>query len=105
MVVFVNPRSTESSITLMGYCQGGQSGNTSAQEDLREGQYIGLNRLLFDSLIYLFIGALLMRGLDDRSRMNREVHVRICERLRGKFPRPTRLWNFEKADLEQLNNK
>jgi len=22
--------------------------------------------------------------------MNREVHVRFCERLRGKFPRPTR---------------
>src|ERR1700730_17135148 len=24
------------------------------------------------------------------SRMNREIHVRLCERLRGKFPRPTR---------------
>ena len=23
--------------------------------------------------------------------MNREIHVRICEGLRGKFPRPTRL--------------
>ena len=23
--------------------------------------------------------------------MNREVHVRVCEGLRGKFPRPTRL--------------
>jgi hypothetical protein len=23
--------------------------------------------------------------------MNREVHVRFCERLRGRFPRPTRL--------------
>jgi hypothetical protein len=29
--------------------------------------------------------------LVDRSRMNREVHVRVCERLRGKFPRSTRL--------------
>ena len=27
---------------------------------------------------------------DDTSRMNREVHVRICERLRVKFPGPTR---------------
>ena len=35
-----------------------------------------------------------MRGLDDRSRMNREIHVRICEGLRGKFPRPTRLADF-----------
>jgi hypothetical protein len=27
--------------------------------------------------------------------MNREVHVRVCERLRGKFPRSTRLLCFE----------
>src|SRR5258708_38081381 len=27
---------------------------------------------------------------DDTSRMNREVHVRICERLGVKFPGPTR---------------
>src|SRR5262249_6386614 len=27
---------------------------------------------------------------DDTSRMNREVHVRICERLGAKFPGPTR---------------
>jgi hypothetical protein len=26
----------------------------------------------------------------DTSRMSREVHVRICEKLRGKFPRLTR---------------
>jgi hypothetical protein len=24
--------------------------------------------------------------------MNREVHVRVCERLRGRFPWSTRLW-------------
>jgi RNA-directed DNA polymerase len=28
--------------------------------------------------------------LDNRSRMSREVHVRFCEGLRVKFPRPTR---------------
>ncbi len=28
--------------------------------------------------------------LDDRSRMNREVHVRFCESLGVKFPRATR---------------
>jgi hypothetical protein len=29
---------------------------------------------------------------DDTSRMNREVHVRICERLGVGFPGPTRQW-------------
>jgi len=29
--------------------------------------------------------------LDDRSRMNREVHVRICEGVRVRFPCATRL--------------
>ena len=27
---------------------------------------------------------------DDKSRMKREFHVRFCERLEGKFLRPTR---------------
>ena len=30
-------------------------------------------------------------GLDDRSRMRRESHVRFCEREGGRFPLPTRL--------------
>jgi hypothetical protein len=36
----------------------------------------------------------MLRGVKcmaDRSRMNREVHVRICEGLGVKFPRATRL--------------
>jgi hypothetical protein len=32
-----------------------------------------------------------------RSRMNREVHVRLCEGLGVKFPRATRLTPFQKA--------
>jgi RNA-directed DNA polymerase len=32
-----------------------------------------------------------MQWLDDRSRMSGDVQVRICERLRGRFPRATRL--------------
>jgi len=32
-----------------------------------------------------------MRGLDDKSRMNREVHVCVCEGLGVKVPRATRL--------------
>jgi len=32
-----------------------------------------------------------LERLDDRSRMSGDVHVRFCERLRGKFPRATRL--------------
>ncbi len=31
-----------------------------------------------------------MKGLDDKSRMKREFHVRFCESLRGKFPWATR---------------
>jgi hypothetical protein len=37
--------------------------------------------------------------LVDRSRMNREVHVRVCEGLRGKFPRSTRLTTFIKENF------
>ena len=29
-------------------------------------------------------------GLNDKSRMKRELHVRFCERLKGKYLRPTR---------------
>jgi RNA-directed DNA polymerase len=32
-----------------------------------------------------------MRGLNDKSRMSRDVHVRICERVGVRFPRATRL--------------
>jgi hypothetical protein len=32
-----------------------------------------------------------MRRLNDKSRMSREVHVRICERVGVRFPRATRL--------------
>lgn len=35
------------------------------------------------------IGAWPAPRLDDGSRMTRECHVRFCERLRGKFLRPT----------------
>ena len=31
--------------------------------------------------------------------MNREVHVRVCEGLRGKFPRPTRLEGFKTSKI------
>src|SRR5438067_2277280 len=38
----------------------------------------------------LCIGRLVVfRGSDDGSRMSREAHVRFCEGLRVKFPRPT----------------
>src|SRR5271154_6840098 len=36
------------------------------------------------------LGFLFRRTADKRSRMNREIHVRICESLRGQFPRATR---------------
>ncbi len=36
-------------------------------------------------------GASCRRGLNDKSRMSREVHVRICERVGVRFPRATRL--------------
>ncbi len=34
--------------------------------------------------------------------MNREVHVRVCEGLRGKFPRPTRLQRPGILEIEKL---
>ncbi|MBP0625465.1 hypothetical protein J8I82_37490 [Cupriavidus sp. LEh25] len=36
------------------------------------------------------LGFLFRRTADKRSRMNREIHVRIYESLRGQFPRATR---------------
>ena len=33
-------------------------------------------------------------GLNDRSRMSREVHVRFSEGPRVKFPRPTQPWKL-----------
>ena len=36
---------------------------------------------------------------DMKSRINREVYVRFCEGLRGKFPRSTRPDNFRFRNL------
>jgi hypothetical protein len=47
----------------------------------------------WEELISFFVG-LKLRGfkkMADRSRMNREVHVRFCEGLGVKFPWATRL--------------
>ena len=40
--------------------------------------------------IFSFTGVVLVSQLDDRSRMTRECHVRICGGLGGKFPGATR---------------
>jgi hypothetical protein len=32
----------------------------------------------------------MLKGLNDKSRMKREFHVRFCERLEGRFLLPTR---------------
>ena len=46
----------------------------------------------FESLKCLPIGSLVLQGvLLDGSGMNREVHVPFCERLLGRFRRPTHL--------------
>src|SRR5689334_9627298 len=42
------------------------------------------------STVVRALGFLFRRTADKRSRMNREIHVRICESLRGQFPRATR---------------
>jgi len=43
--------------------------------------------------------------LDDRSRMSREAHVRICEGVGVKFPRSTRLCQviYKKVDITAMN--
>ena len=42
--------------------------------------------LLSSDGIFSFTGLVLVSQLDDRSRMTRECHVRICGGLGGKFP-------------------
>ena len=51
-------------------------------------QYIGWAGSHGVNLVYLPIGRRCAQSLRlvDRSRMNREVHVRICEGLRGRVP-------------------
>jgi hypothetical protein len=47
----------------------------------------------WEELKFFYVG-LELRGfkkMADRSRMTGDCHVRICGRLRGRFPRPTRL--------------
>ena len=84
---------TELSTILTEFCRGGQVENTNACEDVREKRSSGLGGLENANHGCLHTGVLPMRGLDDRSRMNREVHVRVCESAGGKFPCATRPCN------------
>ena len=43
-----------------------------------------------------------MQRPDDRSRMSGDVHVRFCEKLRGKFPRLTRLVCHCQSEVEAI---
>jgi hypothetical protein len=59
-------------------------------------------------LIYSIIGKLaLSLRLGNRSRMSREVHVRCCEQLEGKFLGLTRLsmYTKSKAEARKIGNK
>ena len=49
-----------------------------------------LRGLLSSDGIFSFTGVVLVSQLDDRSRMTREFHVRICGCLGGEFPWATR---------------
>jgi hypothetical protein len=44
-------------------------------------------------------------SVSGTSRMNREVHVRFCERLGVKFPGPTRPWaTLAKVPIDRLRS-
>jgi hypothetical protein len=58
----------------------------------------------WEELISFFVG-LKLRGfkkMADRSRMNREVHVRFCEGLGVKFPWATRLAGPRKVGVPRI---
>ena len=56
-----------------------------------------------EELISFCVGLMLkgVKCMADRSRMNREIHVRICEGLGVRFPRATRLLNLEIKNFQQ----
>jgi RNA-directed DNA polymerase len=66
--------------------------NTNACEGIGDGQGSGYVGLCLETPLCLLIGrSCIGRRLDDKSRMSRDVQVRICERLGVRFPRATRL--------------
>ena len=72
-------------------CSAGLVGNTKSCTVANARRFIFFSALQNSCLSCLCTGDLWDSWPVDRSRMNREVHVRVCEGLRGKFPWSTRL--------------
>ena len=69
--------------------------NQKWEESVSKEKPFGWDALLEGSRIYLPIGRWeCVLRLDNKSRMNREVHVRFREGVGVKFPRATRLINL-----------
>ena len=71
----------------------GPCGNTRSLDGIAGAPYTGSAALLVGSpgCLPTGIGWAYDRRLDDGSRMSGDVHVRFCERPRGRFPRATHL--------------
>ena len=91
---FTSRRFTPFSINSTAHCNDGPCGSTKSYAVADAKLFTGLGASPNRSLTCLRIGDWCDNRLVDRSRMNREVHVRLRERLRGKFPRSTRLCSW-----------
>ena len=88
---FTGRRFTQFSINSMAHYNDGPCGSTKSYAVADAELFIGLGALPNRCPTCLRTGDWCDNRLVDRSRMNREIHVRFCERLRGKLPRSTRL--------------
>ena len=90
---FTSRRFTRFSINSMAHYKDGPCGSTKSYTVANAELFTGLGASPNRSLTCLLIGDWCDNRPVDKSRMNREVHVRFCEGLRGKLPRSTRPLN------------
>ena len=91
---FTSRRFTPFSINSTAHCNDGPCGSTEGYAVADAERFTGLGALPNGSPTCLRTGDGYDNRLVDKSRMNREVHVRFCEGLRGKLPRSTRLYSL-----------
>ena len=72
--------------TLMENLLSGQGESTRTCNAGNGAQVGGYGNCVCKTLHYLLIGVFGVGWLNNKSRMSREVHVRVCEQLRGEAP-------------------
>ena len=77
-------------ITLMKNSWSGQGASLNIWSAVKSVQGSGWENYIHKILVYLLTGKSGNGWLNNKSRMSREVHVRFCERLEGRFLRATR---------------